>query len=165
MSIESQCIRKCSCVVWTRESRCAAGMPALCLGALRISMCDCESCMCLSCAQRDAALTTYALRYVRYKTPFRTSFLPCSTSRSSKIPHAGCTVRRSDRWALPRPMRRRRVRRRRHHRRLPRDRRTSSSSTAYSSSSRASPVRSLEDTNESHAHMLCTPTLPGACHV
>ena len=87
-----------------------------------------------------------------------TSFLPCSTSRSSKIPHAGCTVRRSDRWALPRPMRRRRVRRRRPHRRLPRNRRTSSSSTAYSSSSRASPVRSLEDTNEAHAHMLCTPT-------
>ena len=164
MSIESQCIRKCSCVVWTRESRCAAGMPALCLGALRISMCDCESCMCPSCAQRDAALTLY----VRYKvTPFHshTSFLPCSTSRSSKIPHAGCTVRRSDRWALPRPMRRRRVRRRRHHRRLPRNRRASSSSTAYSSSSRASPVRSLEDTSEVNAHMLCTPTQPGACHV
>ena len=139
MSIESQCIRKCSCVVWTRESRCAAGMPALCLGALRISMCDCESCMCPSCAQRDAALTLMSVT----KHPFAPRSFRASTSRSSKIPHAGCTVRRSDRWALPRPMRRRRVRRRRPHRRLPRNRRTSSSSTAYSSSSRATRSMSL----------------------
>ena len=36
-------------------------------------MCDCESCMCPSCAQRDAALTLY----VRYKV---TSFGATSLS-------------------------------------------------------------------------------------